>query len=140
MSKAYFKKPWPTFVEDLKNVQDEILVYHYTPDNMPKQGRRKILLDVEVDGIKKKKKVLCKGDAARGSLHSDTYYGAIENDGVVRYVKRINLASMKVTDVKNIVDDAVRGIVEAAIREKGFKEAMAGTIWMNEEKQIPIKK
>lgn len=47
---------------------------------------------------------------------------------------------MKVTDVKNIVDDAVRGIVEAAIREKGFKEAMAGTIWMNEEKQIPIKK
>ena len=76
MSKAYFKKPWPTFVEDLKNVQDEILVYHYTPDNMPKQGRRKILLDVEVDGIKKKKKVLCKGDAARGSLHSDTYYGA----------------------------------------------------------------
>ena len=140
MSKAYFKKPWPTFVEDLKNVQDEILVYHYTPDNMPKQGRRKILLDVEVDGIKKKKKVLCKGDAARGSLHSDTYYGAIENDGVVRYVKRINLTSMKVTDVKNIVDDAVRGIVEAAIREKGFKEAMAGTIWMNEEKQIPIKK
>lgn len=140
MSKAYFKKPWSTFVEDLKNVQDEILVYHYTPDNMPKQGRRKILLDVEVDGIKKKKKVLCKGDAARGSLHSDTYYGAIENDGVVKYVKRINLASMKVTDVKNIVDDAVRGIVEAAIREKGFKEAMAGTIWMNEEKQIPIKK
>lgn len=140
MSKAYFKKPWPTFVEDLKNVQDEILVYHYTPDNMPKQGRRKILLDVEVDGIKKKKKVLCKGDAARGLLHSDTYYGAIENDGVVRYVKRINLASMKVTDVKNIVDDAVRGIIEAAIREKGFKEAMAGTIWMNEEKQIPIKK
>lgn len=140
MSKAYFKKPWSTFVEDIEKVQDEILVYHYTPDNMPKQGRRKILLDVEVDGIKKKKKVLCKGDAARGLLHSDTYYGAIENDGVVRYVKRINLASMKVTDVKNIVDDAVRGIVEAAIREKGFKEAMAGTIWMNEEKQIPIKK
>lgn len=139
-SKAYFKKPWPTFVEDLKKVQDEILVYHYTPDNMPKQGRRKILLDVEVDGIKKKKKVLCKGDAARGSLHSDTYYGAIENDGVVKYVKRINLASMKVTDVKNIVDDAVRGIVEAAIREKGFKKAMSETIWMNEEKQIPIKK
>lgn len=140
MSKAYFKKPWPTFVEDLKNVQDEILVYHYTPDNMPKQGRRKILLDVEVDGIKKKKKVLCKGDAARGSLHSDTYYGAIENDGVVKYVKRINLASMKVSDVKNIVDDTVRGIIETAINEKGFKEAMSSTIWMNEEKQIPIKK
>lgn len=132
MSKAYFKKPWPTFVEDIEKVQDEILVYHYTPDNMSKQGRRRILIDG--------KKVLSKGDAARGSLHNDTYYGAIENDGVVRYVKRINLASMKESDVKNIVDDVVRGIVEATIREKGFKEAMAGTIWMNEEKQIPIKK
>lgn len=107
MSKAYFKKPWSTFVEDLKKVQDEILVYHYTPDNMPKQGRRRILIDG--------KKVLSKGDAARGSLHNDTYYGAIENDGVVRYVKRINLASMKENDVKNIVDDTVRGIIEAAI-------------------------
>lgn len=132
MSKAYFKKPWSTFVEDVEKVQDEILVYHYTPDNMPKQGRRRILLDG--------KKVLSKGDAARGSLHNDTYYGAIENDGVVRYVKRINLASMKENDVKNIVDDTVRGIIETAINEKGFKEAMASTIWMNEEKQIPIKK
>lgn len=132
MSKAYFKKPWSTFVEDIEKVQDEILVYHYTPDNMPKQGRRRILIDG--------KKVLSKGDAARGSLHNDTYYGAIENDGVVRYVKRINLASMKENDVKNIVDDTVRGIIEAAINEKGFKEAMSSTIWMNEEKQIPIKK
>ena len=132
MSKAYFKKPWSTFVEDIKKVQNEILVYHYTPDNMPKQGRRRILIDG--------KKVLSKGDAARGSLHNDTYYGAIENDGVVRYVKRINLASMKESDVKNIVDDVVRGIIETAINEKGFKEAMSSTIWMNEEKQIPIKK
>lgn len=132
MSKAYFKKPWSTFVEDIKRVQDEILVYHYTPDNMPKQGRRRILIDG--------KKVLSKGDAARGSLHNDTYYGAIESDGVVKYVKRINLASMKENDVKNIVDDTVRGIIEAAINKKGFKEAMSSTIWMNEEKQIPIKK
>lgn len=131
-SKAYFKKPWPTFVEDIKKVQDEILVYHYTPDNMPKQGRRRIKINGQ--------KVLCKGDAARGSLHNDTYYGAIENDGQVKYVKRIDLTSLKESDVKNIVDDTVREIIKAAIREKGFKDAMAGTIWMNEEKQIPIKK
>lgn len=131
-TKASFTKPWPTFVEDINKVQDELLVYHYTPDNMPKQGRRRI----KIDG----KKVLCKGDAARGSLHNDTYYGAIENDGMVKYVKRIELASLKESDVKNIVDDTVRGIIEHAIKEKGFNEAMASTIWMNEEKQIPIKK
>lgn len=132
MSKATFKKPWPTFVEDIKKIQDEILVYHYTPDNMPKQGRRRI----KIDG----KKILCKGDAARGSLHKDTYYGVIENAGAVKYVKRIDLASLKEKDVMNIVDDTVRDIIKAAIKKKGFKDAMASTIWMNEEKRIPIKK
>lgn len=142
MSKAYFKKPWSTFVEDIKRVQDEILVYHYTPDNMPKQGRRRILLDVEINGRKKKKKVLCKGDAARGSLHKDTYYGAIMRSGedTPYYVVRKNVDNhLSNQDIKNIVDDVVRGIIQNAVA-KGGKDALNGTIWMNEEKQIPIKK
>lgn len=86
-SKAYFKKPWPTFVEDIKKVQDEILVYHYTPDNMPKQGRRRIKINGQ--------KVLCKGDAARGALHNDTYYGAImqSDEDTPFYVVRKNVDS-----------------------------------------------
>ena len=142
MSKAYFKKPWPTFVEDIKKVQDEILVYHYTPDNMPKQGRRRILLDVDINGLKKKKKVLCKGDAARGSLHKDTYYGAImrSDEDTPFYVVRKNVDShLTDLDIKNIVDDVVRRIIQNAVAEGG-KDALNGTIWMNEEKQIPIKK
>lgn len=142
MSKAYFKKPWSTFVEDIEKVQDEILVYHYTPDNMPKQGRRRILIDVEINGRKKKKKVLCKGDAARGSLHKDTYYGAIMRSGedTPYYVVRKNVDNhLSDQDIKNIVDDVVRGIIQNAVA-KGGKDALNGTIWMNEEKQIPIKK
>ena len=142
MSKAYFKKPWSTFVEDIEKVQDEILVYHYTPDNMPKQGRRRILLDVDINGLKKKKKVLCKGDAARGSLHKDTYYGAImrSDEDTPFYVVRKNVDShLSDLDIKNIVDDVVRRIIQNAVAEGG-KDALNGTIWMNEEKQIPIKK
>ena len=142
MSKAYFKKPWATFVEDVEKVQDEILIYHYTPDNMPKQGRRRILLDVDINGRKKKKKVLCKGDAARGSLHKDTYYGAIMSSGedTPYYVVRKNVDNhLSDQDIKNIVDDVVRGIIQNAVA-KGGKDALNGTIWMNEEKQIPIKK
>lgn len=142
MSEAYLKKPWPTFVEDIKNVQDEILVYHYTPDNMPKQGRRRILLDVEVNNKKKKKKVLCKGDAARGSLHKDNYYGAIMRSGEDKpyYVIRKNVDNtLSEQDINNIVDDAVRELIQNAIA-KGGKDALNGTIWMNKEKQIPIKK
>lgn len=142
MSKAYLKKPWSTFVEDIEKVQDEILVYHYTPDNMPKQGRRRIMVEVKVNGRRKKMKLLCKGDAARGSLHKDTYYGAIMQPGedTPYYVVRKNVDNhLSDQDIKNIVDDVVRGIIQNAVA-KGGKDALNGTIWMNEEKQIPIKK
>lgn len=131
-SKAAFTKPWPTFTEDLKNVENEILVSHYTPDNMHKQGNRHIRIGGQ--------RVSAKGDAARGALHKDTCYGAIEVDGTVRYVQRKALADMEEKDMANIVDDTVRAIVMKAVAEKGFKEAVAGTIWMNEEKRVPINK
>lgn len=137
-SKPHFPKPWPTFVEDLKRVQNEILVYHYTADKVSKQAYRFLKKEV-VDG--NLKKVYAKMDVARGALHKDTYYGAIKRDSEdVRYVKRVPLDMLSAGDVKNIVDDTVRGIIESAINEKGFKKAMDGPIWMNEEKQIPIKK
>ena len=132
--KPTFEKPWLTFVEDVKRIQDEILISHYTPDNMPKQGRRW----TKVKGAK----VLSKGDAARGSLHNDTYYGAVESpqDGNIRYVKRIELSALKESDVRNIVDTTVKDIIMKVIAEKGFTKAMEEPVWMNEEKRIPIKK
>ncbi len=137
-SKPHFPKPWPTFVEDLKRVQNEILVYHYTADNVSKQAYRFLKKEIVNGDLKK---VYKKMDVARGALHKDTYYGAIKREGEnVRYVKRVPLDMLSAGDVKNIVDDTVRGIIETAINEKGFKKALDGPIWMNEEKQIPIKK
>ena len=132
-NKPQFKKPWPTFTEDIKALGKELLVVHDTPDNMPKQSRKKIKTP---KGI-----IYQQGDTARGSLHSDTYYGAIEKDGEIRYVVRRALSSLeKMTEVDNIVDETVKERVKAAIAEKGFKEAVSGTIYMNEEKGIVIKK
>lgn len=91
----------------------------------------------------KGQKILAKGDAARGSLHNDTYYGAIAepSTGAIRYVVRKSLSSFKKeSEVKNIVDDAVMKIVQKAVAEKGFAKAMAEPIWMNEEKGVLIKK
>lgn len=126
-----FPKPWPTFTEDLNNLERQMLVVHSTPDNMPKRARKRI--------ITSKGKFIAQGDAARGSLHNDTYYGAIERDGDIRYVQRILLSKLKESNVKDIVDDVVRKKVEEAIAEKGFKEAMAGDIYMKEP-DIKIKK
>lgn len=132
--KPEFEKPWPTFVNDIKQIQDELLIAHYSKDIMPKQAKRYVR-------DSKGRKVLTQGDTARASLHNDTYYGAIEVDGEVRYVVRKSLDGLDEKDVKNIVDDEVRSKVENAILLHGsLKKALEETIWMNEDKQIPIKK
>lgn len=132
--KPEFEKPWPTFVNDIKQIQDELLIAHYSKDIMPKQAKRYVR-------DSKGRKVLTQGDTARASLHNDTYYGAIEVDGEVRYVVRKSLDGLDEKDVKNIVDDEVRSKIENAILLHGsLKKALEETIWMNEEKQIPIKK
>lgn len=128
-----FPKPWPTFTEDIKALAAEVLVVHDTPNNLPKYGSRL----VQTPNGKHR----THGDIARGSLHMDTYYGAIERDGEIRYVVRRELSSFeKMSDLDNIVDEAVREKVKAVVAEKGFKEALQGCIYMNEEKGITIKK
>lgn len=131
-AKPSFPKPWPTFTEDIKAIAQEMLVVHSTPDNMPKHARKYVQTS---NGRK-----LAMGDSARGSLHNDTYYGAIEHDGEIKYVVRKLLGSLKESDVENIVDDAVKEKVKQAIAEKGFKKAMEEDIFMNREKGIKIKK
>ncbi len=130
--KPHFPKPWPTFTEDVLAIEKELLVVHSTPDVLPKQAKKWI----QVKGEKR----LAQGDSARGSLHLDTFYGAIEKNGEVKYVVRKSLSTLKETDVKNIVDDTVRRIVEDAIKLHGFKKAMEAPIYMNREKGIEIKK
>ncbi len=99
-------KPWPTFTEDLKKWEDEILVSHHTPDTVKKQskkivrirGKKQYLAETEKDingktSAKKDAsgKIIFKlnqkgqkiarvktGDTIRGSLHLDTIYGAIK--------------------------------------------------------------
>ena len=131
--KPTFPKPWPTFTEDIKALANEILVVHNTPDNIAKHSRCRV--DTPCG------RFYSGGDSVRGTLHNETYYGAIEKDGEIHYVVRRELASLeKPADVDNIVDDAVKAIVKAAIEEKGFKAAIAGDIYMNKEKGIRIKK
>lgn len=131
--KPQFRKPWPTFTEDVLSLERTLLVVHETPDNMPKKARKYVKTN--------RGEFLAKGDCARGSLHNDTYYGAIEHDGKIRYVVRKPLSSFeKESDIDNIVDDTVKEIVREAVRGKNFKEAISQPVYMNKEKGILIKK
>lgn len=132
-AKPSFPKPWGTFTEDIKAIAQEMLVVHSTPDNMPKHARKY----VKTHNGKK----LAMGDSARGSLHNDTYYGAIERDGEIKYVVRRPISSFeKESDIESIVDIAVKEIVKKAVKQKGLKQAVSEVIYMNEEKGIRINK
>lgn len=137
------EKPWPTFTEDVKAVADELLVSHHTPDNMPRQSRKRLRKRGKVQFGSDGKPIYLQGDTARGALHMQTFYGAIERDGETKYVVRKSLDSLQPADVDKIVDETVKRIVQEAIAAVGFKTATnlaEYTIWMNEEKGIPIRK
>ncbi len=137
--KPSFPKPWETFTEDVKGISDNLLVSHYTADNMSKQTKRIMKKSGAIQRGDDGNPKYVRGDSARGSLHLQTYYGAIKKDEEVKYVIRKELALLADKDLKNIVDDVVREKVLKAV-ENGGLSALQGTIWMNEEKCIPIKK
>ena len=132
-------KPWKTFTEDVKYISETILVSHYTADNMPKQTKKRMRIRGVIQRTAEGTPKYLQGDTARGSLHLQTFYGAIKKDDEIRYVIRKELASITEKDIKNIVDDAVREKVEKVVKDKGFS-ALQGTVWMNQEKNIPIRK
>lgn len=139
--KPVFLKPWPSFTEDVNAIPRELIVSHYTPDNMPKKGRKKLRIKGTIQRNNKGETLYVQGDSARGLLHKDTFYGAIKRDDEVRYVVRRALDSINEKDIKNIVDDVVREKVLSAAQQAGsLKKAVEVGIWMNEEKQIPIHK
>lgn len=138
--RPHFEKPWPTFTEDVKAVSSEILIAHTSSDNMGKQSKKRLRINGKLKYGANGQPLFATGATARGSLNKDTFYGAIDWNGEIRYVVRKSLDSIKETDVKNIVDPVVRQKVEDAIDAKGFKKAISEPVWMNEEKHIPIKK
>lgn len=131
--KPQFEKPWPTFTEDLLKLQEELLIVHQTTDKLGKRDRRKVKTP--------RGKFLTGGDSARGRLHQETYYGAINYDGNIKYVVRKPLDSLTEKDLDKIVDETVKGIVKGAVETKGsLKEALADGIYMNKEKGILIRR
>jgi len=152
-------QPWKTFVVDVKAIENEILISHYTPDILPKQTKKKLrsrgiikysfkkylpkeykekqegkdYFKIVENGTEMFKiPVYQKGDTTRGSLHQQTFYGAVEKtelnkkgepEKVIKYVVRKPLYLLDENSIKNIVDDRVREIVSnAKIQEKNLQK------------------
>ena len=132
-----FPKPWATFTEDVRHIEDELLVAHHTNNPMGKQTRKRIRTA--------KGKIIpnqfAQGDTARGALHMDTNYGAIMQDGQLRYVLRLSVDDPRLK-IENIVDPVVRQKIADAITQYGSiaKAKENGPLWLNKDKCIEIKK
>lgn len=139
-------KPWKTFKEDLKKIEEAILVSHYTPDNVKKQskkivrvrGKKQYVAETEKDNngkivLKKDsnqkivykigkdgKKIprLQQGDTIRGSLHQDSIYGAIINP---LNTEEIRYVIRK--DLESIKASDIESIVDEVVKGK-VKEAI----------------
>ncbi|WP_026452461.1 type II CRISPR RNA-guided endonuclease Cas9 [Aequorivita capsosiphonis] len=143
-------KPWKTFKEDMVKIEKEILVSHYTPDNVKKQSKKivrirgkkqfvaEIVRDDNDKAIPKKDsngKVIYKlnpegikipryqqGDTIRGSLHQDSIYGAIKDP---LNKKEIRYVIRK--DLESIKASDVENIVDEAVKKK-VREAILNKV------------
>lgn len=130
--KPKFDKPWPSFLDDLKDLENRLLVSHYTPDVLSKQSKKKLRRRGIIQYNKQGEPVYQKGDTVRGSLHQDMFYGAIkreipnakgEPEEKIKYVIRKPLELLNDSNIKNIVDDRIRSIVtDAREKEKELKQ------------------
>lgn len=99
-------KPWPSFAEDVKKLQDKVLVYHYSDDPLGRTTRYR----VKVKG----KQRIATGSTVRGSLHKDTFYGRIlwkdpqSGTKVLRTVKRSRIHDMSEGDIDQIVSESLK--------------------------------
>jgi len=143
-------KPWSTFTQDMVKIEEEILVSHYTPDNIKKQtkkvervrGKKQYVAEIERDAKGKaipkkdtKGKIIYKldkdgkriprfqqGDTVRGSLHQDSLYGAIKHP---ENPDKIRFVIRK--DLESIKASDVANIVDEVVR-KIVEEAITNKV------------
>lgn len=140
-------KPWKTYTEDLKKIEDEILISHHTPDNVKKQskkivrirGKKQFVAEMETDPNGKNvprtdsnNKIIYQkdnkgekiaryhqGDTIRGSLHQDSIYGAIKNP-----LNQEEIRYVIRKDLESIKATDLENIVDEVVKEK-VKDAIA---------------
>lgn len=141
-------KPWKSFTEDVKDIEKEILISHYTPDVLPKNSKRILRSRGKKCKNSNGEFIYMQGDSARASLHLESFYGAIANnkDGqenldkkgnfAPKYVIRKFVDTLKATDIENIVDPVVRDIIKKGKANKEIEFFMPN----KNGTPIPIKK
>ncbi len=148
--KPKIEKPWPSFAEDMKEIENEVLISHYTPDVLPKKAKKKLKVRGKIKLNKNREVIYLKGDSVRGPLHKETNYGAIKRTMVdkdgnqtekLQYVARKPLDSLSPADINNIVDENIRNIViEGKAKEEPLRKELEKWVKLEKDEDDPIRK
>lgn len=124
----------------LETIEQNILVNHISKDQTLTPSRRKRRVNGHI-----KTGQYQQGDCIRGSLHKDTFYGAIKSSsGDLYMVKRIPLESMSEKDIETIVDERLKDMIKKQLKQKKENEglsvtkAMESPFYMLNAKDEPI--
>ena len=144
--KFKISKPWQTFTEDVNQLKESIIVVHNHKDKIEKQTVKKLRKRNKIQYDKQGNVIYEKGQGIRGSLHKDTFYGAIERGGEnaekeIWFVKRDWASNVNEATLENIVDEGIK----QRIKKYGLKNLRTkeGFILLPEEgnlKSMLIKK
>ena len=146
--------PWEGFHKDVDNFDNNTLISHYTPDNLPVQSKKAIRKRGIIQRNEKGEIKYKQGDTVRGALHKESFYGAIkreelnkktgQTEEVIKYVKRQGIEMFKDADLKNIVDDRIKEIVtngreQEKLIKKEIEDLKKQLKNVKEEEEQPLK-
>ncbi len=98
-----FPEPWNNFHQSVKEAAEMIFVSYKQNDKILTEVRKKI--------DKNGKTLPARGMAVRGQLHDKTFYGKNKECQNSEYVKRDDVKSLSVIQLRNIVDEKVKNVI-----------------------------
>ena len=103
------KDPMKNFVERMKNLHKEVLVYHKQTDRI-----KPLLLNAQKENAKKLN--------LRGRLNSQNPYAHIKKDGELIFAQREKVSNLTVKDIEeNIIDEGIKKRILEFAKEVGLE-------------------
>ena len=128
--RIHAKEPMNNFVERLKNLHKEVLIYHKQTDRI-----KPLLINAQKENAKKLN--------LRGRLNSQNPYAHIKKNDELIFAQRKPITSISGNDIENIIDEGIKKRLLAYADIRGWEKLMEiQTVDSEEivEKQIELKK
>lgn len=128
--RIHAKEPMSNFVERLKNLHKEVLIYHKQTDRI-----KPLLINAQKEDAKKLN--------LRGRLNSQNPYAHIKKNDELIFAQRKPISSISGSDIENIIDEGIKKRLLKYADFRGWEKLMEiQTLDIDEvaEKQIVLKK